>query len=99
MIECRVLQDTDTHAPSATPYARAHSDQLAFRSIASAPLVREGAAIGVISVSSPEPGALWDKQMALLATFADQAVIAIENAASSTRRRRRSNARRRRPTC
>ena len=80
VIECRALQDSDTHAPSATPYARAHSEQLAFRSIASAPLVRDGAAIGVISVSSPDPGALTDKQMALLATFADQAVIAIENA-------------------
>ena len=80
VIECRALQDADTHAPTATPYARAHSEQLAFRSIASAPLVREGAAIGVISVSSPEPGALSDKQMALLTTFADQAVIAIENA-------------------
>ena len=80
VIECRALQDADTHAPAATPYARAHPEQLAFRSIASAPLVRDGAAIGVISVSSPEPGALSDKQMALLATFADQAVIAIENA-------------------
>ena len=44
-----------------------------------APLVRDGVAIGVISVSSPDPGAMSDKQMALLATFADQAVIAIEN--------------------
>ena len=80
VIECTAQQDADTRAPAATPYAHAHAEQLAFRSIASAPLVRDGAAIGVISVSSPEPGALSDKQMALLATFADQAVIAIENA-------------------
>ncbi len=79
VLECRALQIADTHAPTAPPYARAHADQLAFRSIASAPLVRDGVAIGVIAVSSPEPGALSDKQMALLATFADQAVIAIEN--------------------
>ncbi|MBK6806553.1 MAG: GAF domain-containing protein, partial [Betaproteobacteria bacterium] len=79
VLECRALQVADTHAPTAPPYARAHADQLAFRSIASAPLVRDGVAIGVIAVSSPEPGALSDKQMALLATYADQAVIAIEN--------------------
>ncbi len=79
VLECRALQIADTHARTAPPYARAHADRLAFRSIASAPLVRDGVAIGVIAVSSPEPGALSDKQMALLATFADQAVIAIEN--------------------
>ncbi|MBK9114600.1 MAG: GAF domain-containing protein [Betaproteobacteria bacterium] len=79
VLECRALQDADTHAPGATPYVRANAERLAFRSIATAPLVRDGAAIGVISVSSPLPGALSDKQMALLATFADQAVIAIEN--------------------
>jgi two-component system, NtrC family, sensor kinase len=75
VLECRALQVADTHALTATPYAR----RLAFRSLASAPLVRDGVAIGVISVSSPDPGAMSDKQMALLATFADQAVIAIEN--------------------
>src|SRR3954464_12891101 len=35
--------------------------------------------MGVISVSAASPGALTEKQIALLATFADQAVIAIEN--------------------
>src|SRR5206468_1157778 len=68
-----------TLAADATPYASAHGQELAFRSIASAPLMQGGVAIGVISVSSPTPGALSDKQMALLSTFADQAVIAIEN--------------------
>ena len=80
VLECRPLQEADTHAPGANPYLRANAERLAFRSIATAPLVRDGVAIGVISVSSPEPGALTDSQMALLATFADQAVIAIENA-------------------
>src|SRR5204863_5646164 len=59
--------------------ARDHAGRLAYRSIASAPLVRDGVAVGVISVSSPDPGAMSDKQMTLLSTFADQAVIAIEN--------------------
>ncbi|HEY8244146.1 MAG TPA: GAF domain-containing protein, partial [Casimicrobiaceae bacterium] len=79
VMECRALQIADTHAATAPSYARAHAGQLAFRSNACAPLVRDGEAIGVISVSSAEPGAMSDKQLALLATFADQAVIAIEN--------------------
>ena len=80
VLDCRALQDADTHAPAATPYARAHASDLAFRSIASVPLMHDGAAIGVLSVSSPDPGLMSDRQMALLATFADQAVIAIQNA-------------------
>ncbi len=79
-IECRAQQIADTHAPGTTLYARVNAPRLAFRSIASAPLVRDGVAIGVISVSSPEPGAMSDKQMTLLSTFTDQAVIAIQNA-------------------
>ena len=79
VLECRALQVADTRAPDATPYARKNADRLAFRAAASAPLLRDGVAVGAISVSSPEPGAMSDKQMALLATFADQAVIAIEN--------------------
>jgi signal transduction histidine kinase len=44
-----------------------------------APLLREGRAIGAISVVRRETGAFNDKEVALLNTFADQAVIAIEN--------------------
>ncbi|HEX6974270.1 MAG TPA: GAF domain-containing protein, partial [Vicinamibacterales bacterium] len=80
VIECRVQQIADTRAPDAPAYARENALRLAYRAAASAPLVHEGRAIGVISVSSPEPGALTEQQMALLSTFADQAVIAIQNA-------------------
>jgi signal transduction histidine kinase len=50
-----------------------------YRAITIMPMVRGEVAIGAISVLRKEPGPLSDKQIALLRTFADQAVIAIEN--------------------
>jgi len=51
-----------------------------FRAVLAVPLMRDGTAIGVIGLRRPQPGRFTDRQVALLESFADQAVIAIENA-------------------
>jgi len=51
-----------------------------FRSALAVPLLRDGEAIGAIAVGRPQPGPFSQRQIAILQTFADQAVIAIENA-------------------
>jgi signal transduction histidine kinase len=50
-----------------------------FRAVTIVPMMRSGAAIGALSVARVAPGPLSGKQLTVLRTFADQAVIAIEN--------------------
>jgi signal transduction histidine kinase len=55
------------------------SRAIGFRSMFSAPLMSKGASIGLIVVTRLQTGTFADHHVQILKTFADQAVIAIEN--------------------
>jgi signal transduction histidine kinase len=83
-ITCRAILDKqiihvrDMHAETVMLAARSllHKSQLTI------PLLRDNEAIGAISLGALEPGGFSDSQVALLQTFAEQAVIAITSVAN-----------------
>jgi two-component system, NtrC family, sensor kinase len=77
----RIIVIPDTNAPDTPEYTRRVAAAGGFRNIIFVPLIHESKGIGTIILTHPQPGfRLSDKQLALVQTFADQAVIAIENA-------------------
>ena len=82
MIDREIIHIPDMLSPQAQvefPVSSATAQRLGVRTALIAPLLREGVAIGAIHLRRTDVRPFSDKQIALLKTFADQSVIAIEN--------------------
>ncbi|MGH8595867.1 MAG: GAF domain-containing protein, partial [Gammaproteobacteria bacterium] len=72
-----VIQSADYQSEYGTGLAKSLAGD--GRSVLAMPLLREGKVLGTINIGRSEVGLFPDKSVSLLQTFADQAVIAIEN--------------------
>jgi signal transduction histidine kinase len=81
VLERRLIHIHDAAAVSDDdlPQTKAYAEVGGYRTYVAVPLLREGVPIGTLNVGRMEVGPLTNNQLELLKTFADQAVIAIEN--------------------
>ncbi len=78
--ERRVVHVPDVeHNPEASPAMRRICHAGGYRTVLFVPMLREDLAVGAVSVGRTDATPFSDRQIELLQTFADQAVIAIEN--------------------
>ena len=79
LIDAAVVHVSDIDTEELGPSARETYRRISLRAVLAVPMIYEGRPIGVVSVSRGTPGPFSDRQIDLLRTFAEQAVIAIEN--------------------
>jgi len=81
MIDQHTLQALHKHMDqeSEFPEGDKWAQQYGYQMTCSVPLVREGRAMGAITIRRVEPNLLTEKEISLIETFASQAIIAIEN--------------------
>src|SRR5262249_46537387 len=81
VIDRQVVHVPDILAESGVEFAlsKTYARASGARTVLAVPMIREGTAIGAIAIRRTEVRPFTDTQVALLRSFADQAVIAIEN--------------------
>jgi signal transduction histidine kinase len=75
-----IVHVPDIEDPSTHEFVRQSGRRLGFRSVVAVPMLRDGEPVGTINVTRREAGRFPEAEVTLLQTFADQAVIAVENA-------------------